>query len=267
MTHDRRYRFLLLAIGLLSIALDDRLAAQDSGFHAVECEGRYKGHLQGVCTDERESIFWCFTTKLVKTDRDGTILKQIDVGDHHGDLCFREGKVYSAVNFGEFNNPDGKSDSWVYVYRADDLSLVAKHQTPEVIYGAGGIACCHDRFFVVGGLPDGVQENYLYEYDERFQFVKKHVLNSGHTHLGIQTAAFADGQWWFGCYGMPKILLKVDESLQKIERFEFDCSFGIVPVGDGRFLAAKEGIKNADGWVGKLEVVRADPKRGLVLDK
>lgn len=37
-----------------------------------------------------------------------------------------------------------------------------------------------------------------------FQFVKKHVLASGHTHLGIQTAAFADGHWWFGCYGRPK---------------------------------------------------------------
>lgn len=49
------------------------------------------------------------------------------------------------------------------------------------------------RFLVVGGLPEGVNENYVYEYDRNFKFVKKQALASGHTHLGIQTAAFADG--------------------------------------------------------------------------
>ena len=33
----------------------------------VQCEGTYKHHLQGVCTDEK-AIFWSFTTTLVKTD-------------------------------------------------------------------------------------------------------------------------------------------------------------------------------------------------------
>ena len=27
------------------------------------------------------------------------------------------------------------------------------------------------------------------------------VVKSGYTRLGVQTAAFADGRWWFGCYG------------------------------------------------------------------
>ncbi len=34
------------------------------------------------------------------------------------------------------------------------------------------------RFYVVGGLPDGVEENYVYEYDAEFQFVKKHIISS-----------------------------------------------------------------------------------------
>ncbi len=33
----------------------------------VLCEGTYQHHLQGVCTDEN-SIYWSFTTNLVKTD-------------------------------------------------------------------------------------------------------------------------------------------------------------------------------------------------------
>jgi hypothetical protein len=76
-------------------------------------------------------------------------------------------------------------------------------------------------------LPDGVEENYVYEYDGEFKFVKKHVIQSGHTHLGIQTATFAHDRWWFGCYGDPKILLVTDADFQMKGRYEFDCSLGI----------------------------------------
>ncbi len=58
----------------------------------VMCEGTYQHHLQGVCTDER-AIFWSFTTTLVKTDMQGTVLKKIPVANHHGDLCLHDGKL------------------------------------------------------------------------------------------------------------------------------------------------------------------------------
>ena len=243
-------------------------------FKPVVCEGDYAQHLQGVCTDEKEASYWSFTTKLVKTDRDGKLVKQIDVASHHGDLCFYEGKVYVAVNLGKFNDPEGKADSWVYVYNADDLSFLTKHKTAEVFHGAGGIAFHEGKFFVVGGLPTEVKENYVYEYDGKFQFVKKHVLNSGHTHLGIQTAAFADGHFWFGCYAVPKtattpagpsILLKGDASLKKVERFEFDCSLGIVPIAPGKFLIARGGSVKDKGRTGRLVLAVPDSKSGLKL--
>ena len=238
-------------------------AARAAEFGPVSCEGVYTHHLQGVCTDERDAIFWCFTTKLVKTDRTGKAVKLVDVANHHGDLCFLKGKVYVAVNLGKFNDPKGNADSWVYVYDARDLSLVAKHKTPEVFHGAGGIAHRDGKFLVVGGLPDGMKENYAYEYDGDFKFVKKHVLDSGHTQLGIQTAAFADDHWWFGCYGKPAILLKADAELKKVERFEFDCSLGIVPVGGGKFLVARGGSTRDKGHTGKLVPAEADKERGL----
>ena len=75
---------------------------------------------------------------------------------------------------------------------------------PKLVHGAGGIAYHDGKFIVVGGLPDEVDENYLYEYDASFKFLRRHVLASGHTQLGIQTVAWADGSWWFGCYGTPK---------------------------------------------------------------
>ena len=150
----------------------------------VQCEGAYQHHLQGVCTDEN-SIFWSFTTTLVKTDMNGTLLKQVPVANHHGDLCFHQGKLYVAVNLGKFNDPEGNGDSWVYVYDAETLTEIARHETQEVFHGAGGIGIRDGHFFVVGGLPDDLKENYVYEYDRDFKFLTKHIVKSGHTHLGI----------------------------------------------------------------------------------
>jgi hypothetical protein len=255
-----------MRIGLAMLAttlLFPSPAATAAEFGPVSCEGAYPHHLQGVCIDGRDSFYWSFTTKLVKTDRTGKVMKQVDVASHHGDLCFHDGKVYVAVNLGKFNDPKGKADSWIYVYDAADLSLLAKHKTPEVFHGAGGIAYHDGRFLVVGGLPDGVKENYVYEYDGDFKFAKKHILSSGHTQLGIQTAAFAEDHWWFGCYGKPSILLKADAALKTVERFEFDCSLGIVPVGEGKFLVARGAFTKDKGHTGRLVLAETDKERGL----
>lgn len=113
---------------LLAVALLAASTLQAADFHNVTCEGAYPHHLQGVCADQ-EAIYWCFTTQLVKTDLDGKLLKKVPVANHHGDLCFHDGKLFVAVNLGKFNDPKGNADSWVYVYNAGDLSFVSQHKT------------------------------------------------------------------------------------------------------------------------------------------
>lgn len=229
----------------------------------VECEGVYPHHLQGVCVDG-EAIYWSFTTRMVKTDLQGKRLGELAVVNHHGDLCVVDGVLYVAVNLGKFNDAKGNADSWVYAYEADDLSFVAKYETQEVFHGAGGMGYMDGRFYVVGGLPEGVEANYVYEYDRDFKFIKKHVIASGHTHLGIQTATFAHGRWWFGCYGRPPVLLVTDGDFNMSGRYEFNCSYGIVGVRNGMLLAADGGYVEKEGHTGRLRTVVGDEGKGLV---
>ena len=246
-------------------AADPNEQAAPAQYHNVTCEGMYKHHLQGVCVDA-EAIYWSFTTTMVKTDLDGKLLKQVPADNHHGDLCCHDGKLFVAVNLGKFNDPQGNADSWIYVYDAKTLKEVARHEVQEVFHGAGGIGYRDGHFFVVGGLPAGIQENYVYEYDGDFKFVKKHVIRSGHTHLGIQTATFAHDRCWFGCYGRPQILLVTDADFQMVGRYEFDCSLGIEGLPDGRLLSATGRCNKDQGCSGSVRIAKPDETAGLRLE-
>lgn len=237
-----------------------------SAFRAFACEGTYPHHLQGICTNDQDAIYWSFTTVLVKTDAGGKVLKKIPVPNHHGDLCFHDGKLFVAVNLGKFNQPAGSADSWVYVYDAEDLALLARHETQEAVHGAGGIGFHGGHFFVVGGLPPGIDENYVYQYDPQFRFVKRHVIASGYTLMGIQTAACVDGHWWFGCYGSPRATLKTDANFQFLGKWEFDGSLGIVGLANGRFLVARGSCQADVGCRGSVSLARADAQQGLVVE-
>ncbi|MCB1231749.1 MAG: hypothetical protein KDN19_15875 [Verrucomicrobiae bacterium] len=254
-----------LAVGLLLVApasyCSDDVGEGRPGL--IECEGDYARHLQGVCRDREGGLFWSFTEELVKTDTTGRILKAVAVVDHHGDLCFHDGKIFVAVNLGKFNDPKGNADSWVYVYDAANLKELAKHPVPEVFHGAGGMDTRDGHFFVVGGLPDGVEENYVYEYDGELRFVKRHVIASGWTKLGIQTAAWHDGSWWFGCYGSPAILLKTDPDFALEGRYQCNVSLGIVGLAPGTFLVADGPRTDSGRCRGVLRIAVTDSERGI----
>ncbi|NUQ61730.1 MAG: hypothetical protein HUU20_04530 [Pirellulales bacterium] len=261
----RRFVLVLAIAGFEAVARAAQAEERAPAFAAAACEGIYPKHLQGICADGVGSVYWSFTDVLVKSDARGKVEKKIPVASHHGDLCYHDGKVLVAVNLGRFNDPQGNADSWVYVYNAADLSELARHKIAEAVYGAGGIAARGGRFFVVGGLPPAVEENYVYEYDQTFRFVQRHVVRSGYTLMGIQTAAWADGYWWFGCYGDPKILLKTNAEFEMAGRYEFDCSLGVAGAARGRMLVGRGSCRPGIGCTGRIEAARPDDARGLVV--
>ena len=132
-------------------------------------------------------------------------------------------------------------------------------------HGAGGISSDGKKLIVVGGLPGGVQQNYLYEFDFYIQFHRKYVIESRWTLMGIQTAAFAEGRWWFGCYGSPPQLISLDSSFGDLVRSDFDCSLGLVPMGGGEFLVARDKLVRGQGHVGSLIRARTTVQGRLTL--
>ena len=212
----------------------------------------YGGHLQGITTDYDDFLFWSHTTQIVKTDLKGTILKIIDVPTHHGDLTFYRNKLYVAVNLGKFNEEPGLADSWIYIYDADDLSFIKKVPVPEVVHGAGGIAIHNNQAMVVGGLPNlpSYIKNIVYEYDLEFNLKKIHFLETGYTRLGIQTAAWFDGFWYFGCYESEqnpegKVLkARISEtgSLVLDDTYDMNMSHGIIGLEKDKFLCSNKSL-------------------------
>jgi len=250
--------FLCLAVIISAVH-----GADTADFQPVTCEGSYPLHLQGICSNQKDALYWSWTDTLVRTDLAGKVQAKRAVASHHGDLCHHQDRVYVAVNLGKFNQPPGKEDSWVYVYDAVTLDEVAKHRVPELVHGAGGMAWHDGKFMIIGGLPDGVTENYVYEYDEGFHFVKRHVLASGPTHKGIQTIAWAQGAWWFGCYGKPAILLRADAQLQFAGRWEFNASYGIEALDNERILLAFNKAAKGKGNTGNIVFAKPDEAKGL----
>jgi hypothetical protein len=229
---------------------------------SVDCQGVYPRHLQGVCTNHKNAIYWSFTDYMVKSDLKGNVEKKIPVDNHHGDLCFYDNKVYVAVNLGKFNQPPGQADSWIYVYDAETLDELSRHKVPELVHGAGGMACDGKRFIIVGGLPEGYDENYLYEYDLDLNYKCRHEI-PGYTLLGIQTAAFSNNQWWFGCYGSPQYTLKTNSNFKLKGKWAFDCSLGIERLSDTRFLTGRGTCKKDEGCTGRIVIAEIDKKNGL----
>ena len=248
----------LFAVGAAVAQLPDRIV----------CAGDYGGHLQGVATDG-ESIYWSFTVAVVKTDLTGKILASREAPSHQGDMCYKDGVVYVAVNRGKFNT-EARGVSQVTAYDAKTLEPLKTIPLPDMPHGAGGMTWKGDRFFIIGGLPLKHEKNYVYEYTSDFKFVKRHDLDTGFTWMGIQTAAHEDDTFYFGIYGSkgdPSGVLACPDDLSSYARYTGGGSVGIIKLDGAYYLGGTGRDKKTKRNTG--HVVRQktfpDPKKAFVL--
>ena len=170
----------------------------------IRCEGEYPLHLQGVATDGK-SIFWTFTTVLVKTDLSGRFLAKDEIeraAGHMGDLCCRDGKVYVGMNMGYRKGCRVGDEVWEY--DGQELKLLAKHPTPETVWCNNGIEYHAGCFWIISSAPHHSRYNMVFRYSPDFKFMRCQMIDSGWTHLGVQTICKWGDKMLFGCYGSDK---------------------------------------------------------------
>ena len=222
---------LLAAVAVLSASVPaaDRNSQAAKGVRKSEirCEGVYPWHLQGVATDGR-SIFWTFTTVLVKTDLDGKFIAKHEIGrseGHMGDLCCHDGKVYVGMNMGQRGGCRVGDEVWEY--DMDSLKLSKRYPTPQTVWCNNGIEFHAGSFWVISSAPMYSRYNMVFRYTPDFRFMRCLMIDSGWTNLGVQTICFRKGKMLFGCYGNSK-----DEKFP-----HKSCTF----VVDGKSLADMKG--------------------------
>ena len=94
----------------------------------------------------------------------------------------------------------------------------------------------------------------MYEYTPDFTFVKRHVLETGYTVLGIQAAAFVRGQFLFGCYSnkeYPTHTLACPTDLSSFRRLSMRTDVGMVDL-DGKIFSARTRRLPDGRWCGFL---------------
>ena len=234
----------------------------------IVCEGDYGGHLQGVATDG-ESIYWSFTVAVVKTDLAGKILASRKAPSHQGDMCYKDGVVYVAVNLGKFNT-ETRGVSQVTAYDAKTLEPLKTIPLPEMPHGAGGMTWKGDRFYIIGGLPLKHEKNYVYEYTSDFTFVKRHDLDTGFTWMGIQTAAHEDNTFYFGIYGSkgdPSGVIACSGDLSSWKRYTCGGSVGILKLDGAYYVGGSPTDKKTGRRTGYLARQKTfpDPKKTFAL--
>ena len=234
----------------------------------IVCEGDYGGHLQGVATDG-ESIYWSFTVAVVKTDLAGKILASRKAPSHQGDMCYKDGVVYVAVNLGKFNT-ETRGVSQVTAYDAKTLEPLKTIPLPEMPHGAGGMTWKGDRFYIIGGLPLRHEKNYVYEYTSDFKFVKRHDLDTGFTWMGIQTAAHEDNTFYFGIYGSkgdPSGVIACSGDLSSWKRYTCGGSVGILKLDGAYYVGGSPTDKKTGRRTGYLARQKTfpDPKKTFAL--
>ena len=222
----------------------------------IKCEGSWSGHLQGVTFDGKDKLYWVFNRHLVQTGTDGklinaTMLKN-EAGklDHGGSPCYAGGKIYVPYCGSGFNAElNGKpSYNFIQVYDEKDLSLITSYSIPDLVYGAGAIACADGKFFVTGGRPANMPGNTVYEYSPEFKLLKTHHLEFN-SHLGIQSMTFDGENFWFGCYSVRSgAAFRTGRDFKVNGYYNFHGAYGMIPLNARKMvLAAPDYSRKASG--------------------
>lgn len=204
---------LMVLVGSFSRAsLSAEMPESESPASRIVLEGDYPGHLQDVWMNG-DGIWWAHTQFLLKTDRDGRILRKAEVGGHHAGLEIRDGRLFTAVC--AFNGEPRHATTpachvMIGEYDAESLERIEMHVL-DINDRAGSLCFLPDGTLLVGCLrhpalkPTEVKFHHL---DRDFRLLKTHIIDVGlPVKLGIEVIRREGDDLLLFIYGAPVVRL------------------------------------------------------------
>lgn len=224
----------------------------------IELEGAWTGgHLQDIWMSEK-AIWWAQTQHLIRTDRNGRVLKVAEVGGHHAGLEVKDGRLYTAVC--AFNGePRGATTPACHVmvgeYDAESLERIEMHVL-DINDRAGSFCFLEDGTFLVGCLrhpslkPNEVKFHHI---GKDYKLIKTHVVDVGKAvKLGIEVIRREGDELLLFIYGGPVVKLDAKTFAVKGRYESFGGQMGYFREGPSAWIGVSERDAVSGLWRSKL---------------
>lgn len=190
-----------------------------------------RGHIQGMCVS-KDAIYFSHMGGIFKLNYQGKVLKHAKTPIHTGDICFNDGKIYSAVGY---YDKARRGRGCIAVFDSE-LNKITVH---ELDMPCDGITCMNGYlYFGIGPSPQKLHRiNRVGRIKSDFSDeIKTFEIDYGYsTHFGPQTIS-NDGKNLFMCFYSPKVNFAVFNHEMKL----LNCGNFNANVGFDHFID-KEG--------------------------
>lgn len=182
------------------------------------------GHIQGMCASG-DAFYLSHQSGIFKLDNQGKLIKHIPVPVHTGDICYHDGKVYSAV---AYYDKARRGKGCIRVYDAD-LNEINKY---ELNKAADGITYLNGYlYFGIGPNPQKPHRinrvaRIKADFSDELEVTE---IDIGYkTYFGVQTMC-SDGEFLYMCfYAAENIGFAVyTPDLKLVKTGTFSASIGI----------------------------------------
>ena len=188
-----------------------------------------KGHMQGMAVSP-DAIYVSHKEGIFKLDRNGKLLKHVNTPSHTGDICYNDGKIYSAVVYYD-KARSGRGSVRIYDDELNELDKYELDQPSDAITVLGDYI-----YFGIGPIPHKPHRvNYIARIKKDFSGkLETFEIDYGtFTHFGAQTMC-TDGKYIYMCFyraggkGMPMAVFTPDLKVVNTVMFYGSIGFDTV---------------------------------------
>ena len=187
------------------------------------------GHIQGICVSD-EALYFSHQKGIFKVDWSGKVIKHVNTENHTGDICYYNGRVYSAI---ACYDPKLQGRGAIQEF-SSDLEALRRYDLPFPIDGITQM----NGFFYFGVGPNPPQAHrgnrlgkIAADFSGEITFLK---IDHGYdTRFGCQAITSYGDLLFISFYGaktpMESAVFDKDGKLVKVLKFSASKGFAALP--------------------------------------